>query len=97
MAEQVSLGGFYEAFPSRAAYVIPEGQQHFEIVNIEVKDEPVLGLLGWALPNKDIVLIPKSIQIRDDGWVLTTSTGRVLLKPLPQEKATAIEITMEDC
>lgn len=91
------MDGFYEAFPSRAAYVLPEGKQHFEVVHFEVKDDPVIGLLGWALPNKDIVLIPSSIEIRQDGWVLTTRTGRVLLKPLPQARATAIEITMEDC
>ncbi|WP_130176718.1 hypothetical protein [Cryobacterium sp. SO1] len=96
MAQQVSLEGFYAAFPARAAYVLPEGKEHFEVVHFEVKDEPVIGLLGWALPNKDIVLIPTAIEIRDDGWVLTTHERRYLLKPMDQAKATAIEIAMED-
>lgn len=97
MAQQVSLGGFYDAFPSRAAYVLPEGKEHYEVVHFEVKDEPVVGLLGWSLPNKDIVIIPTAIEIRDDGWVFTTSEGRYLLKPMPQALATAIETTMKDC
>lgn len=80
------------------AMVVSDGDEgrHFEIVDIKAyrspQGQPVL--LGWALPNKDI-LLESPVEEREDGWVTEHDGHRVILRPLTADQGKRIKTTME--
>jgi hypothetical protein len=86
-----------DAFPYGVSAVTDGSEgRTLQLVDLQGKVvEGVATILGWAYPNKDIYLAIKSVEERDDGWVVKTPEGRYLLKPLSKNESDKILSEME--